>query len=91
MKKLLALAILVFSMNTSAQTSVTPPKKLVINETTKTIDLDATDVSAPTYKATGYTATYKGNTYPVYESSKGKKFIFMISKKSGKQYRKYID
>lgn len=35
------------------------------------------------------TAVYKGTTYPVYLSSKGKKFIIVLSKK-GNYYRKYI-
>jgi len=92
MKKLIVLATLAWSMTMVAQTSTqsTTEKKLVINESTKTIDLDATEQSV-SYKDTGYTATWKGNSYPVYVSSKGKKFIFMVSKKSGKQYRKYID
>ncbi len=93
MKKHFLLAALAWSMTMAAQTSTTSAtqKKLVINEATKVIDLDATDASTPTYTATGYTATFKGASYTVYQSSKGKKFIFMTSKKSGKQYRKYID
>ncbi len=91
MKKLIVLATLAWSMTMVAQTSTysATEKKLIINESTKTIDLDATD-AVPSYKSTGYTAIWKGQSYPVYESSKGKKFIFMVSKKSGKQYRKYI-
>lgn len=69
----------------------TPPKKLVINETTKTIDLDAPENNTPTYTATGYTAISKGVSYPVYQSKKGRKFIFLTSKTSGKEYRKYIE
>jgi uncharacterized protein YpmB len=92
MKKLIVLAAIAWSMTMAAQTSTmkSTEKKLVINEATKVIDLDAVD-NTPTYTNSGYTATYKGTSYPVYTSSKGKRFIFMISKKSGKQYRKYID
>ena len=80
-------------MTMAAQTSTmkSTEKKLVINESTKVIDLDAGSSNGPTYTNSGYTATFKGNSYPVYTSSKGKRFIFMVSKKSGKQYRKYID
>lgn len=93
MKKLIVLATLAWSMAMVAQTSThsTTEKKLVINESTKVIDLDASSNNGPTYTNSGYTAIFKGTSYPVYVSSKGKKFIFMVSKKSGKQYRKYID
>lgn len=85
MKKLLFIALLLMTLVTRAQ-SVQEVKKLVINETTKTIDLDG-----PNYQDSGYTATLKGVVYPVYLSAKGKMFIFMTSKKSGKQYRKYLN
>lgn len=32
----------------------------------------------------------KGKTYPIYLSSTGKAFIKVISKKTGKEYRRYI-
>lgn len=32
----------------------------------------------------------KGNTYPVYKGTKGGFYIIRTSKRSGKQYRKYI-
>lgn len=91
MKKLLFLALLLSTIANAqvSQKIAQADKKLVINETTKTIDLDAT--SGPTYQNSGYTATLKGVTYPVYVSDKGKMFIFMTSKKSGKQYRKYLN
>lgn len=91
MKNILILAALALSLTASAQTSTKQEKPaLVINESTKTIDLDATEV-AQTQKATGYTASYKGQTYPVYESAKGKLFIYMKSKKTGKEYKKYLN
>lgn len=87
MKKILFFALLL-SMTVGAQVKeiAQADKKLVINESTKTIDLDV-----PTYQDSGYTATLKGITYPVYVSAKGKMFIFMTSKKTGKQYRKYLN
>ena len=33
----------------------------------------------------------KGNTYPIYLSKNGKAFVKMISKKTGKEYSKYLD
>ena len=33
----------------------------------------------------------KGNTYPIYLSKNGKAFVKMISKKTGKEYHKYLD
>lgn len=95
MRNILILAVLGLSLTMTAQTKTkdTASKdeaKLVINESTKTIDLDATE-AAQSYKPSGYTATYKGKVYQVYESSKGKLFIFMVSKKSGKEYKKYLN
>lgn len=89
MKKLLALALLVTGVTISAQTQAKSTYK--IDEGSKTIYLDSLANQNINYVATGYVAMYKGNSYPVYQSAKGKKFIFMTSKKTGKQYRKYID
>ena len=33
----------------------------------------------------------KGDTYPIYLSKNGKAFVKMISKKTGKEYHKYLD
>ena len=33
----------------------------------------------------------KGNTYPIYLSKNGKAFVKMVSKKTGKEYHKYLD
>ena len=33
----------------------------------------------------------KDNTYPIYLSKNGKAFVKMISKKTGKEYHKYLD
>lgn len=41
-------------------------------------------------KLNGDTAIYNGQQYLVYESAHGSKFIIVTSKKSGKQYKKYI-
>jgi hypothetical protein len=44
-----------------------------------------------TYKATSYTfTTSDGTKYPIYISEKGKYFIILTSKKTGKQYRRYL-
>ena len=33
----------------------------------------------------------KGSTYPIYLSKNGKAFVKMVSKKTGKEYHKYLD
>ena len=44
-----------------------------------------------TYKATPYTyVASDGIKYPIYISEKGKYFILPTSKKTGKQYRRYL-
>lgn len=35
-------------------------------------------------------AIYNGVTYPIYKSTRGKYYIIMTSKKTGKKYKKYI-
>jgi hypothetical protein len=40
--------------------------------------------------ATHHTAIYNGETYPVFMSSRGKLFIYVISKKTGNKYKKYL-
>lgn len=43
-------------------------------------------------KSTNKTYTNsKGDKYPVFETATGKMFINMKSKKSGKEYRKYLE
>lgn len=94
MRNILILAVLGLSLTMTAQTKTETASKdeakLVINESTKTIDLDATEATQ-SYKPSGYTATYKGKVYQVYETTKGKLFIFMVSKKTGKEYKKYLN
>jgi len=53
-------------------------------------DLDVKQSREVTYKATGETAKYRGQSVPVYVTKNGKLFIFATSKKTGKQYKKYI-
>ena len=45
----------------------------------------------PTYTQTGDYAIYKAERLPVYVNKKGKLFIFVVSKKTGKPYRRYIN
>ena len=42
------------------------------------------------YTKTEYTYQDKTGVYPIYLSSRGSAFIFKVSKKTGKEYRKYI-
>ncbi len=84
MKKVLFIALLMLGVTSSAQ-EVASNIKLE-----KVYNLDESSNSRPTYKSTGSTAIYKGVVHPVYITSKGKIFIFVTSKKTGKEYRKYI-
>lgn len=42
------------------------------------------------YEKTEYTYRDKTGEYPIYLSSRGSAFIFKVSKKTGKEYRKYL-
>lgn len=42
------------------------------------------------YVETEYTYRDKTGEYPIYLSSNGNAFIFKVSKKTGKEYRKYL-
>ncbi len=57
----------------------------------KVYDLDKEKDNSPTYTQTGDYAIYRSERLPVYMTKKGKLFIFVTSKKTGKPYRKYIN
>ena len=84
MKKVLFIAAMMLGLASSAQTAVKPELKKVYN-------LDEEKKAMETDSNTGSTAIYHGISYPVYISSRGKLYINVISKKSGKPYRKYIE
>ena len=72
----------------SASTGTTPKVNVSVPITIpqgQTYNLDKQDEQQTTN-----TAIYKGKTYPVFATSKGKLFIKLISEKTGKEYRKYI-
>jgi hypothetical protein len=87
MKKQFLIALLMLGTASFAQT---PAVKLE-----KVYDLDAmsgtTADGKPTFKETGSIAIYHGENHPVYMTAKGKLFIWVTSKKSGKKYKKYIN
>jgi hypothetical protein len=103
MKKVFLLGAMLLGMasysqsgpNSQSTASTVVAKKVVeYNATTKTYNLDSGtgrggDKTPPT--PAGKSAIYHGETYPVYVSARGKEFILVTSKKSGKQYRKYIN
>jgi hypothetical protein len=60
-------------------------------QTGKVYNLDKKDTSSVSYKKTNDVAIYHGEKMPVYTSARGKSFIFVTSKKSGKQYKKYLN
>jgi hypothetical protein len=83
MKKVLFIAMLMLGVASQAQTATKPELKKVYN-------LDEEKKASEVDSNTGSTAIYHGVSYPVYISSGGKLYINVISKKSGKPYRKYI-
>jgi len=75
MKKLIITIVLFLSINMHAQ---------------KVYNLDAKRDSI-SYTKTQDVAIYHGEKKPVYLSKNGKLFIFVTSKKSGKEYKKYLN
>ncbi len=75
MKKTIITIALLFSLNSYSQ---------------KVYDLDKKRDSI-SYKATNDVAIYHGEKKVVYLSKNNKLFIFVTSKKSGKEYKKYIN
>lgn len=68
-----------------AQNVVRKDKKTFVELT------DSTKKQAPKVQETDMIYVDKNkNAYPIYLSSNGKAFILMTSKKTGKQYRKYL-
>jgi hypothetical protein len=80
--KILFIAIMMATMSSFAQTTTVKLQKVY--------DLDANTKEKVTYKETGSVAIYHNKTLPVYITSKGKLFIWVVSEKSGKKYKKYI-
>jgi len=60
-------------------------------QVTYNLDKGKSSSAGPSYKNTGETAMYNGKIHPVYLSERGKLFIFVISKKTGNKYKKYIN
>lgn len=98
MKRVLLGAMLLMGLASYSQstTNSSVVKRAVVdyNAVTKTYNLDAGtgrggDKTPPT--PAGKSAIYHGETKPVYVSSRGKEFIIVTSKKSGREYRKYIN
>lgn len=77
MKKLLITSLLLLSLNAFSQDR-------------KVYNLDKPKDSI-SYTKTKDVAIYHGEETPVYLSKNGKLFIFVTSKKSGKQYKKYLN
>ena len=86
MKTFIALIIAVFCIFTAvnAQNYTQKGTTFIQNESTSKKKSSAIE--------TKYTwQDSKGNTYPIYLSKNGKAFVKMISKKTGKEYHKYLD
>lgn len=74
MKNLIITAFLFLSLSMSAQTVYNLDKKKDTTSATKTADV----------------AIYHGEKLPVYKSTRGKLFIYVVSK-SGNRYKKYLN
>lgn len=58
----------------------------------KIFDLDKPSTAIPVKPTiTTNTATYQGKSIPVYVSKNGKLFVIMTSKKTGKEYKRYLN
>lgn len=56
------------------------------------IQVSSRGVASAAPVATGKTfTTSKGETFPVYKSAKGRFFVLRTSKKSGKEYKQYLN
>jgi len=88
MKKVLLSIALFYSLSTvsKAQTKVFVDESGNYVAMTKPVN----DTSKTTYTETGrFFIEKSGSKVPVYVSSKGKEFVFVVSKK-GNKYRKYL-
>ena len=74
MKNLIITAFLLLSLSMSAQKVYNLDKKKDTTSATKTADV----------------AIYHGEKLPVYKSTRGKLFIYVVSK-SGNRYKKYLN
>jgi len=75
MKNLIIIAFLFLSLSMSAQ---------------KVYNLDKKKDTASTNVKTSDVAIYHGEKLPVYKSTRGKLFIYVVSK-SGNKYKKYLN
>ena len=83
MKKLIYVLIaLCLSITTKAQQFVRKGNNFVQTDSSTRKSVEPTK--------TQYTYEIKGEKYPIYRSKNGKYFIIMTSKKTKKQYRKYL-
>ena len=71
-----------FSITCRAQNVVQNGKTFIVQESDSSSKGKATK--------TEYTYQDKTGIYPIYLSANGSAFIFKVSKKSGKEYRKYL-
>ena len=82
---LISLIVVLFSINVNAD-SIVKNGNVYTQIATKTIRK-----SVPTTKTDKVYKDKKGNSYPIYKTAKGKFYIEVASKKTGKTYKKYLD
>ena len=82
---LISLIVVLFSINVNAD-SIVRNGNVYTQIATKTIRK-----SVPATKTNKVYKDKKGNSYPIYKTAKGKFYIEVASKKTGKTYKKYLD
>lgn len=82
---LISLIVVLFSINVNAD-SIVRNGNVYTQIATKTIRK-----SVPATKTDKVYKDKKGNSYPKYKTAKGKFYIEVASKKTGKTYKKYLD
>ncbi len=82
---LISLIVVLFSINVNAD-SIVRNGNVYTQIATKTIRK-----SVPATKTDKVYKDKKGNSYPIYKTAKGKFYIEVASKKTGKTYKKYLD
>lgn len=87
MKNLMVVLVMVLSLSVNANAdSIVRNGNVYTQIATKTVRK-----SVPATKTDKVYKDKKGNSYPIYKTAKGKFYIEVASKKTGKTYKKYLD
>lgn len=83
---LISMVVVLFSAISANADSIVKNGNVYTQIATKTIRK-----SVPATKTDKVYKDKKGNSYPIYKTAKGKFYIEVASKKTGKTYKKYLD